>query len=159
MEPKAWNTKTDNPKLGYKELADGRHSLYLLYNYGYNSDNGKTARKKEFLKLYLMSTPRTPIERQQNKDVLELAKKIKQERGQQFLNDMEGYRLKQKGINLFVYFANFIENSGVADKRVLEGALKNFQDFIVGDYPQFANRIEPRNLSHDMMEQLSLIHI
>lgn len=132
MEPKAWNTKTDNPKLGYKELADGRHSLYLLYNYGYNSDNGKTARKKEFLKLYLMSTPRTPIERQQNKDVLELAKKIKQERGQQFLNDREGYRLKQKGINLFVYFANFIENSGVADKRVLEGALKNFQDFIVG---------------------------
>ena len=155
MEPKAWNTKTDNPKLGYKELADGRHSLYLLYNYGYNSDNGKTARKKEFLKLYLMSTPRTPIERQQNKDVLELAKKIKQERGQQFLNDREGYRLKQKGINLFVYFANFIENSGVADKRVLEGALKNFQDFIVEDYPQFANRIEPRNLSHDMMEQFA----
>ena len=72
MEPKAWNTKTDNPKLGYKELADGRHSLYLLYNYGYNSDNGKTARKKEFLKLYLVSTPRTPIERQQKKDVLEL---------------------------------------------------------------------------------------
>ena len=32
MEPKVWNTKTDNPKLGYKELADGRHSLYLLYN-------------------------------------------------------------------------------------------------------------------------------
>ena len=155
MEPKAWNTKTDNPKLGYKELADGRHSLYLLYNYGYNSDNGKTARKKEFLKLYLVSTPRTPIERQQNKDVLELAQKIKQERGQQFLNDREGYRLKQKGINLFVYFANFIEQSGVADKHVLEGALKNFQDFISEEYPLFANRIEPKSLSREMMERFA----
>lgn len=155
MEPKVWNTKTDNPKLGYKELADGRHSLYLLYNYGYNSDNGKTARKKEFLKLYLVSTPRTPIERQQNKDVLELAQKIKQERGQQFLNDREGYRLKQKGINLFVYFANFIEQSGVADKHVLEGSLKNFQDFISEEYPQFANRIEPKNLSREMMERFA----
>lgn len=155
MEHKAWNTKTDNPKLGCKELSDGRQSLYLLYNYGYNSDSGKTARKKEFLKLYLVSTPRTPIERQQNKDVLELAQKIKQERGQQFLNDKEGYRLKQKGINLFVYFANFIEQSGVADKHVLQGALKNFQDFVSEEYPQFANRIEPKNLSREMMERFA----
>ncbi|WP_455531532.1 tyrosine-type recombinase/integrase [Segatella salivae] len=155
MEHKAWNTKTDNPKLGCKELSDGRQSLYLLYNYGYNSDSGKTARKKEFLKLYLVSTPRTPIERQQNKDVLELAQKIKQERGQQFLNDREGYRLKQKGINLFVYFANFIEQSGVADKHVLQGALKNFQDFISEEYPQFANRIEAKNLSREMMERFA----
>lgn len=155
INTKNWNTSTDNPKLGCKMLADGRGSLFLLYNYGYNSMTERTARKKEFLKLYIIGTPKTPIERQQNKDVLELAQKIKTERGQQFLEDKEGYRLKQTSINLFVFFANFIERCNVADKGVLRGALKNFQDFIHETYPQFANRIEAKNLSKDMMEQFA----
>ena len=95
------------------------------------------------------------MERQQNTDALELAQKIKQERGQQLLNDREGYRLVQKDINLFVYFANFIEQSGVTDKHVLMGALKNFQDFISEEYPLFANRIEPKNLSREMMKRFA----
>ena len=110
METRGWNTKTDNPKLEAKMLADGRGSLYLLYNFGYNSVTGKSERKKEFLKLYIIGTPRTPVERQQNKETLALAKKIKEERGQQYLDDKEGYRLKQRDVNLFDYFANFIEN-------------------------------------------------
>lgn len=80
-----------------------------------------------------------------------LAQKIKDERKQQFLEDREGYRLRLKGINLFTYFADFIEQSNVADKHVLEGALQNFKDYIVSSYPQFANRIEPKNLSKEMM--------
>ena len=154
---KGWNTSTDNPKLLGNVLSDGRVSLYLRYNYGCGSDNGgntKVDRVKEFLKLYLLSNPRTPIERQQNKDTFALAQEIKN-RGQQFLEDKEGYKIKQNGINLFVYFANFIEQSGVADKHVLEGALKNFQDFISEEYPQFANRIEPKNLSREMMERFA----
>lgn len=155
---KGWNTSTDNPKLLGNVLSDGRVSLYLRYNYGCGSDNGgntKVDRVKEFLKLYLLSNPRTPIERQQNKDTFALAQEIKKDRGQQFLEDKEGYEIKQNGINLFVYFANFIEQSGVADKHVLEGALKNFQDFISEEYPQFANRIEPKNLSREMMERFA----
>lgn len=151
IDTKGWNTKTDNPKLGCKMLSDGRGSLYLIYNYGYNGATGKTMRKKEFLSLYLYSTARTPVERQQNKETLALAQKIKDERKQQFLEDREGYRLRLKGINLFTYFADFIKKSGVADMHVLEGALKNFKDYIVISYPQFANRIEPKNLSKDMM--------
>lgn len=155
---KGWNTSTDNPKLLGNVLADGRVSLYLRYNYGCGSDSGgntKVDRVKEFLKLYLLSNPRTPIERQQNKDTFALAQEIKKDRGRQFLEDKEGYKIKQNGINLFVYFANFIEQSGVADKHVLEGALKNFQDFISEEYPQFANRIEPKNLSREMMERFA----
>lgn len=155
IDTKGWNSKTDNPKLGCKMLSDGRGSLFLLYNYGYNGATGKSLRTKEFLKLYLESDPRTPLDRQQNKETFELAQKIKKERGQELLENREGYRLKQKGINLFVYFANFIEQSGVADKHVLEGALKNFQDFISEEYPQFANRIEPKNLSREMMERFA----
>lgn len=155
---KGWNTSTDNPKLLGNVLADGRVSLYLRYNYGsgnYGKGNTKVDRVKEFLKLYLVNNPRTPLERQQNKDTFALAQEIKKDRGRQFLEDKEGYKIKQNGINLFVYFANFINQSGVADKHVLEGALKNFQDFIGEEYPQFANRIEPKNLNREMMERFA----
>lgn len=155
---KGWNTSTDNPKLLGNVLADGRVSLYLRYNYGSGNDgegNTKVDRVKEFLKLYLVNNPRTPLERQQNKDTFALAQEIKKDRGRQFLEDKEGYKIKQNGINLFVYFANFINQSGVADKHVLEGALKNFQDFIGEEYPQFANRIEPKNLNREMMERFA----
>ena len=155
METRGWNTKTDNPKLEVKMLADGRGSLYLLYNFGYNGAIGKSERKKEFLKLYIIGTPRTPVERQQNKETLALAKKIKEERGQQYLDDKEGYRLKQRDVNLFDYFANFIENSNVEDKHVLEGALRNFKNFIKEEYPQFANRIEAKNLNREMMQRFA----
>lgn len=155
---KGWNTSTDNPKLLGNVLADGRVSLYLRYNYGSGNDgkgNTKVDRVKEFLKLYLVNNPKTPLERQQNKDTFALAQEIKKDRGRQFLEDKEGYKIKQNGINLFVYFANFINQSGVADKHVLEGALKNFQDFIGEEYPQFANRIEPKNLNREMMERFA----
>ena len=84
---------TDNPKLGAKILSDGRESLFLDFYLGFNmsisSKSGKEYKrvnnKREFLKLYLWQAPRTPIERLQNKETLELAKKIRFERGQQLL--------------------------------------------------------------------------
>lgn len=155
FDTKKWNTKTDNPKLCVKVLADGRGSLYLLYNYGYSGTTGKTTRTKESLSLYLISNPRTPMERQQNKEILSLAQKIKEEKGQQLLEDKEGYRLKQSGINLYDYFAKFIKSAKVADTRLLESALKNFQTFMAEEYPQFANRIESKNLSKDMMQKFA----
>ena len=95
------------------------------------------------------------MERQQNKEILALAQKIKEEKGQQLLEDKEGYRLKQSGINLYDYFANFIKTAKVADTRLLESALRNFQTFMADEYPQFANRIEAKNLSKDMMQKFA----
>ncbi|MDD6584872.1 MAG: site-specific integrase, partial [Bacteroidales bacterium] len=79
----------DNPKLGAKVLSDGKESLFLDYYFGYTKMESKRTgkeivrvdRKREFLKLYLWQAPRTPTERQQNKETLELAKKIRFERG------------------------------------------------------------------------------
>ncbi|GAA6530187.1 hypothetical protein LPYR103PRE_21600 [Segatella asaccharophila] len=152
---KDWNATTDNPKLGVRILKDGRASLCLFYSFSWNKEKGAEERKMETLKLYLNQNPRTPIERQQNKETLALAMKIKDERGQMLLQDKEGYRVKQKGINLFDYFANFIKNSNVEDKHVLEGALRNFKEFIKEEYPQFANRIEAKNLNKEMMQRFA----
>lgn len=71
---------TDNPKLGAKILSDGRESLFLDYYFGYkmvySEKLGKQVarkdRKREGLKLYLWQAPRTPFERQQNKELWRL---------------------------------------------------------------------------------------
>lgn len=78
----------ENPKLMQKTLADGRQSLYLEYYMGYNKvfdektgkEHIKHIRSKEFLGLYLLPNPRTPEERQQNKETLALAAEIRMTR-------------------------------------------------------------------------------
>ncbi|MBR1527608.1 MAG: site-specific integrase, partial [Prevotella sp.] len=58
-----------NPRLLKKEVKGGtEYSLYLEYQLGYNRENGASIRKKETLSLYLKANPRTPVERQQNKE-------------------------------------------------------------------------------------------
>lgn len=84
---------TDNPKIFAKLTADGRESLHLEYYFGHkevvDEETGqvvvKKDRRKESLKLYLWQAPRTPQERQQNRDTLELAQKIRLEKAQELL--------------------------------------------------------------------------
>lgn len=163
MAIKIINKRTDNPKLKSNVLKDGRESLYLLYTFGYSFDEDKETkagnkklsveRKKESLNLYLISNPRTPVERQVNNETLELAYKIRDERVQQFLEDKEGYRLRLQAPNMLQYFADFIKQTKVADKRLLKGALENFRKFLAEDYPQFANRIEPKQITPKLIEK------
>lgn len=109
---------TPNSGRAQNVLSDGWISLYLEYYLGREEtpvldDNGnpvlyetgkmvgkpkvhtKHNRRKENLQLYLIVKSRTPIERQQNKETLELATKIRAEREQQFKESMLGYRLKK----------------------------------------------------------------
>lgn len=171
------NKSKDNPRLEQRLMADGQISLYLEYYLGRQSEpvldadgepvlyeSGKMAgtpkykvkhlRRKENLNLYLVANPRTPIDRNHNKETLELAKKIRFEKEQEFLNDREGYRLKKKSkVNLLEYFADFAERANVADRLVLVGALKNFKDFLKEEYPQYANSIEARNINKEMIQR------
>ena len=154
---------TDNPKLGAKILSDGRESLFLDYYFGYtkviSERTGKEVmrkdRKREFLKLYLCQAPRTPIERQQNKETLELAKKIKFERGQELLESAEGYRLKKdRDINFLDYFQSYIDNYTKKDYRMVIIALKRFRDFLqeTEDYNKFVKRLKPEQINKEMVE-------
>lgn len=88
---KVVNKIKENPKLMQKKMSDGRESLYLEYYLGYNKvldGNGelkiKHHRKKEFLGLYLFPNPRTPLERQQNKDNLALVLEIRAEKKKRY---------------------------------------------------------------------------
>lgn len=154
---------TDNPKLGAKVLSDGRESLFLDFYLGFemavSSRSGKEYKRvnsrREFLSLYLWQAPRTPMERQQNKETLELAKKIRYERGQQLLESVEGYRLKKdRDINFLEYFQSYIDSYTKKDIRMLDIALSRFKDFLrdTPEYSKFMKRIKPEQITRDMVE-------
>ena len=155
---------TDNPKLGAKILADGRDSLFLDFYLGFemaiNAKSGKKYKKvnntREYLKLYLWRAPRTPIERQQNKETIELAKKIRYEKGQEFLERAEGYRLKRnRKINYLDFFQDYIDSYTKKDFRMVQLALNRFKDFLMDtpEYNMFAKMIKPEQITKDMVTE------
>ena len=172
------NKSKDNPKLEQRLLADGQISLYLESYLGRESTpvldtNGnpvlyesgkmkgtpkykiKHLRRKENLNLYLIASPRTPIDRNHNKETLQLAKKIRQEREQELLESKEGYRLKKdRKVNFLDYFQAYIDNYTKKDIRMMQIALQRFKDFLndTPEYKKFASRIKPEQISRDMIE-------
>lgn len=153
---------TDNPKLMQKQLSDGNYSLYLDYYLGRaNIKDPKTGeikskvqRKREFLKLTIYANPRTPIERQSNKETLELAKRIRAEREQELKDRTVGYRLKKdRSINFLDYFQSYIDNYTKKDIRMLQIALQRFKDFLTdtAEFNKFALSIKPEQITKDMM--------
>ena len=171
------NKSKDNPKLEQRLLADGQISLYLEYYLGRKSEplldefgepvlyeSGKMKgtpkfkikhiRRKENLNLYLVANPRTPIDRNQNKQTLQLAKKIRQEREQELLEGKEGYRLKKdRQVDFLDYFQAYIDNYTKKDIRMVQIALQRFKDFLseTPEYTKFEKSIKPEQLSKDMM--------
>jgi hypothetical protein len=151
---------TDNPKLKEKVLSDGQISLYLEYYMGYAKVYSETAdkeivkanRKKEFLNLYVWQAPRTPLERQQNKETLELARKIRFEREQELKEGKLGYRLKAKEINFFDFIQTCYDEYTKGDVRMIKAAQKRFTDFITLEYPLYKNNISPEKITPAMME-------
>lgn len=125
-----------------------------------SAKSGKEYKKvntnRDYLKLYLWQAPRTPLERQQNKETLELAKKIRFERGQELLERGEGYRLrKDKKINFLDFFQTYIDNYTKKDIKMIKTALSRFKDFFsdTPEYNKYANSksIHPEQLNKDMM--------
>lgn len=152
---------TDNPKLGAKVLSDGRESLFLDFYFGFDiavsSKTGKEYKRvntrREYLSLYLWQAPRHPAERQQNKETLEVAKRIRFERGQQLLEDAEGYRLKKdRDINFLDWMWAYYEAYTKADRREIKRACVVFVDFLKtsAPYSKFATRMKPQHLTKEM---------
>ncbi|MDE7414563.1 MAG: site-specific integrase [Muribaculaceae bacterium] len=153
---------TDNPKLGAKVLSDGRESLFLDFNYGYSMQISKTTgkeyakkdRQREYLKLYLWQAPRSTQERQQNKETLEIAKKIRFERGQQLLESAEGYRLKkEKDINFLDWMEAYYDSYTKGDKRHIKRARTCFIDFLTStpEFAKYTKRIKPEQIAKPMI--------
>lgn len=152
----------DNPKLMGRALSDGRDSLYLEFYLGkveVTSKSGTTYQKNERttekLGLYLWQAPRTPFERQQNKETLEIAKRIRFERGQQLLEQMEGYRLrKYKDLNFHDWYRAYVDDYTKTDKNKIRRAHEVFIDYLASqsEYEMLVSKIKPEQLTKDMMQ-------
>lgn len=150
---------TDNPKLGAKVLNDGRESLFLDYYFGYtkvyNDKTGKETvkkdRKREYLSLYLWQAPRTQLERQQNKEMLEMAKKIRFEREQELKEDKLGYRLKKEEveINYLDFMADYHASYTKKDANQIRRARTVFIDFLID--PKM--KLLPEKVKGDMTKE------
>ena len=171
------NKIKDNPKLEQRLLKDGRISLYLEFYLGRQSEpvldefgepvlyeSGKMAgkpkyrvkhiRRKETLPYYLIAKPRTPIEREENNRILELAKTIRYKREEEMKESNEGYRLKKnKNINFLDYFQSYIDRYTKKDIRMMQIALSRFKDFLndTPEYNYYIQRIMPQQITRDMV--------
>lgn len=142
-----------NPRLLKKPVKQGtEYSLYLEYQMGYNHETGTSIRKKETLSLYIPASPRTIEQRQKVKETLELAKKIRFEREQEYLENKEGYRLKKdKTLNFLDFYQAYIDNYQKKDLRMVRIALNRFKDFLAQYYPLNKDYIKPDQVTHEMM--------
>lgn len=173
------NKTKDNPRLEQRLLSDGQISLYLEYYLGRESEpvldefgepvlyerglmagkpkfKVKHIRKKENLNLYLIAKPRTPIERNQNKETLILAEKIRYEKAQALLNQEKGYRLQSKKaqVNFLEYFQEYLDAYTKKDVRMIQIALQRFKDFLrdTPEYKMYEQKIRPEQVTNEMME-------
>ena len=106
-------------KLRDKDISGNRKSLYLdFYPAITHPETGEPTRR-EFLKMYLFNKAKNPIDKQHNKETLQLAEQIRQKR-ENHLNKPEIYtgyekeqlKIKERGEQNFVeYFKS------LADKR------------------------------------------
>lgn len=147
----------DNPKLGAKLLHDGRESLFLDYYFGMNT-NGKTQRRREFLKLYLWEKPRNPIEKNENSEIMEQAKEIRHNREKRMKSDRDGLKIQiNSKINFLDYFKDYLTNYKQKDIRVMEQAFRRFTDFLNSfqEYRIFSSFLDPKAITEKMMKDFS----
>ncbi len=114
-----------------KRTKGSRIRLYLDY---YNEGDRKT----ESLKLFLISNPRTPIERTHNKKTLELAQTIQAQRQIELQNGEYGFRDKEKQKGSLIVYMRML-----ADKRKdssgnygnWDSMIKHLESFSTTDTP------------------------
>jgi len=139
-------TKKNNVILREKALTNGNVSLYLdIYREG--------TRTYEFLKLYVNSKARTPIEREANREVWELAEKIRTQKESDLNHETHGQiSPNNRKVNLLDFFEVYYDKYTKKDIRMIRGAIDRFKDFLKLDYPNYQNTIKPDQLTKDIVK-------
>lgn len=118
-----------------KQSKKGSISLYLeIYKGTAKQPDGtiKVLREYEYLDLYLMAKPVTPIDKESNKETLKLAKSIKAKRELEIKNGQYGFSSNQKlNANFVEYFIDQAEErlQSKGNYENWNSTLKHFQKF------------------------------
>jgi len=118
-----------------KQTKSGSISLFLeIYKGTTTTPEGKVKnlRDYEYLNLYLIDKPKTPLDRQSNKDTLQLAKSIKAKRELEIKNGLYGFANEFKqNTNFIDYFTEQTEKSkqSVGNYGIWDSTLKHIVKF------------------------------
>lgn len=140
-------TKKHNVTLREKPISGGNLSLYLdLYRDG--------QRLYEFLKLYIKEKPRSPEEREVNKETLKLAESIRTQRESELNHAAHGQiaPIKQR-VSFFAYADNYLSKYTKKDIRMISGAIERFRAYIKESHPQ----IKPDKLLFSQIDKNMII--
>ena len=128
-------------KLREKKISGNRQSLYLdFYPAIRHPETGKPTRR-EFLGLYLFDKSKNPIDKQHNKETLQLAEQIRQKR-ENHLNKPEIYtgyereqlKIKEQGEQNFVqYFKSLADKRKASNHDNWVSAYNYFETFTKGN--------------------------
>lgn len=102
-----------NISLRKKKISESRFSLFIEYNKGDSKDvNGKRKRNREFeyLNLYIFENPKTPKEKKETKDNLQLAENILAIRKSEYLQGKFNLQDTKKTKELFLDYFNEKKN-------------------------------------------------
>lgn len=133
-------------KLREKKISGNRQSLYLdFYPAIPHAETGEPTRR-EFLGLYLYDKAKTPIDKQHNKETLQLAEQIRQKR-ENHLNKPEIYtgyeleqkRIKERGEQNFVAYFKTLANKRKASNHDNWVSAYNYLDTFTNGILKFAN--------------------
>lgn len=153
-----------NPKLYARKQNNGTESLYLEWYRGYSlvfseklgKEVVRAQHEKEVLDgLFLWTAPRTPAERDHNKEVLNMARGIQWERSAQNSEQENGYRMrkKEKKVSFFAFYEDYVQNYTKKDVRNIRLALTRFKSFLLESkkYGGYANNLRPEQIDRDMI--------
>jgi integrase len=134
-----------------KQSASGSISLFLeIYKGTTTNSDGKikNIRDYEYLNLYLIDNPKTPIDKQHNKDTLQLAESIKAKRELEIKNGLYGFSSEFKqGTNFIDYFKEQMEKrkQSMGNYGNWDSALKHLIKFA-------GTKISFRDVDHNFCE-------
>ena len=127
-------------KLRQKKISKGRKSLYLdFYPPIPHPETGEPTRR-EFLGMYIIEKPKTPVDKQHNSDTLKIGESIRQKR-ENFLNKPEIYshyeqeqlRIKELGEQSFLdYFRSLADKRKSSNHDNWVSALNYLEEFTGG---------------------------
>ena len=131
-------------KLRKKKLSSDTQSLYLdIYNKG--------ERVYEFLDLKLIK-PSNPAHRQQNKEIWELANKIRAKREHEMHNEIYGFISSHKmNIDFVVYFEKFSDGYIKRDKRTMLSTFNKFKEFLKSQKQK--ESLPSKHISEDLLQE------
>lgn len=136
-------TKKHNVTLREKPISGGNLSLYLdLYRDG--------QRIYEFLKLYIKEKPRSPEEREANKETLKLAESIRTKRESELNHTAHGQIAPTKQrVSFFAYADNYHTKYTKKDIRMISGAIERFRAYTIESNP----KIKPDKLLFSQIDK------